>query len=144
MHTTIHHHHADAIARLTGDALDQIAPLGPDCIDGSQDGLRRFLAEMAQLTGETGDVLALELDGMLTAAMAAPQGGLVLTTRLPRGGARVTRGVTLPGHELAWHAEQGCEVLARHVPLSALQAEADVLDAMMDQAALARALVDAR
>ena len=118
---------------------DQTPPLGPDCIDGSQDGLRRFLAEMAQTMGEEGGALVLELDGIVVSAMAAPEDGLMVVTRLPRavtGGRRAAPA----GCELAWHAELGCEVLLRHLPLAALRSEPDVLDAMLDCADLARVL----
>lgn len=132
--------HDDACAG-DGGIHGDVAPLGADCIDGTQEGLRRFLAEMAQLTGEAGEVLVLELDGIVTTGMAASQGGLSIAARLPRTGARRAGGVAPDGCELVWHAELGCEVLVRHLALEALRGEPDVLDALMDSAMLARALV---
>lgn len=131
-----------AQARSGGAQTYQVAPLGPDCIDGSQDGLRRFLVEMAQTMGDEGEVLALQLGDIVVQAMAA-QDGLTLCARLPRDGGRQGRRErrSVPdGCELAWHAEAGCEVLVRHLPLAALRSEPDVLDAMLDCADLARVL----
>jgi len=121
------------------DVADGGSP-GPDCIDGTQEGLRLFLADMAQLTGADGEVLTLIFDDIVATAMPAEQGGLTITAQMPRS-ALVRMARTAPaGCELAWHADLGCEVLVRHLALAALRSEPDVLDALMDTADLARAL----
>lgn len=117
------------------------APLEPDCIDGSAARLRGFLAEMAGLAGGTGASLELVVAGLLTVSTPAPCGGLAVLVQLPRSGSRRPR--TAPtGCTLAWHAELRCDLLLRRVPLAALRSEPDVLDAIMDSADLARALLD--
>ena len=117
-----------------------LEPLGPDCIDGTQEGLRRFLAEMAQLSGAGGEVLTLQLEDIVASAMLAAEGGLTIAAQMPRSVSPGMRKMAPAGCELAWHAELGCEVLVRHLPLAALRSEPDVLDAIMDTADLARTL----
>lgn len=121
------------------------APLEPDCIDGSAARLRGFLAEMAGLAGGAGASLELVVAGLLTVSTPAPCGGLAVLVQLPRSGTRRPRlrlCTAPPGCTLAWHAELGCDLLLRRVPLAALRSEPDVLDAIMDSADLARALLD--
>lgn len=117
------------------------APLEPDCIDGSAARLRSFLAEMAVLAGGAGASLELVVAGLLTVSTPGPCGGLAVLVQLPRSGTRRPRSAP-PGCTLFWHAELGCDLLLRRVPLAALRSEPDVLDAIMDSADLARSLLD--
>lgn len=131
-------------ARATGAAeRASQPPLDADCIDGSQQRLRSFLAEMAALSGGAGETLELVLDGLLTISTPAPGGGLVVVVQLPRAGVYRPRYAAPAGCALAWHVELGCEVLVRRVPLAALGSEPAVLDAILDSAGLARALCEA-
>lgn len=133
---------AGAHSRHGADTYADVEPLGPDCIDGTQVGLNRFLAEMAQLAGDDSAALTVQLGEIVVVAMPAAQGGLTIAAQLPRGGAQRMRRPAPAGCELAWHADLGCEVVVRHLPLAALRGEPDVLDALMDSAHLARALVE--
>ena len=132
---------AGARAPRRAEAYADVEPLGPDCIDGSQAGLNRFLREMAQLAGEDSAALTVQLGEIVVIAMPALEGGMTIAAQLPRGGTQRVRQPAPAGCELAWHADLGCEVMVRHLGLAALRAEPDVLDALMDSAAMARALV---
>lgn len=132
------------------DMPDDILP--PDLIDGTLAGMRAFLANMAALvdaadgTDGAEPVLELLLGDILTVSSVTDQaqGGLAVFACLPRGGAgegtidaALVAGAAAAGCECLWHAERGCVVLARTVPLTALHDEPGVLDAIMATADMA-------
>ena len=145
--------HFAATTSCLEDDMSDDTPLGPDLIDGSLAGVRAFLAEMAQLVdgGAAEPVLELLFDGILTCSAVSDEGegGLAIFAFLPRSAGAQACGIDAAlsaeaakrGYDCLWHAEQGCLVLARTVPLGALRDEPGVLDAIMETAQYARRLV---
>ena len=123
--------------------------LPPDLIDGTLGGMRAFLAEMAALVDAADgaeSVLELLLGDILTFSTVTQEsgGGLAIFACLPHnvegnGGieAGLAAAAAAAGCECLWHAERGCVVLARTVPLAALRDEPGVLDAIMQTAGMA-------
>lgn len=140
---------AAAPSRLEAGMVDE-TPLPPSLIDGSLDGVRAFLVEMAGLLeddarqdgAEAEPVLALLLGDVLTVSSvtAAAPAGLAIFACLPAGADVDAPAAARSGCKRLWHAERGCVVLARTVPLADLRDEPGVFDAILDTAGLAARL----
>ena len=120
-------------------------------LDGSAAAAARLLAELAALAGQQcagTPVLELMVGEIVTFASVASDGAcLVVTARLPACGqagylpaaAAFSERLGHDGIECRWHADEGCYVAVRSVPLKALPDERSLMDAILDTADAARA-----
>lgn len=113
-------------------------------LDGTAAAAARALARLAVLAGQPSagvPVLELLLGDVVTSACVEEGGGaacLVVTARLPPG-LRVERlAVHVDGIERLWHADEGCHVALRRIPLAALRTERALMDAVLETADAAR------
>lgn len=129
----------------TDDTQDGVA------LDGSAAAASRLLAQLAVLAGQPcagAPVLELMVDEIVTfSSVAVDAACLTVTARLPSCGGRgyLPAGAALQeqlakgGIECRWHADDGCYVAVRIVPLAALPDERSLMDAILDTADAARA-----
>ncbi len=141
-------------------ADDAMPDMEPDRIDGSPAAMRAFLIELAELSGQPAaagadgvlePVVELLLGEITTIATLVehPAPELCISAVLPlqQGAAQPDASAAMraaaSGCEYLWHADQGRAVLLRRVPLARLADEPSVMDAMLDTADVARAIVAA-
>lgn len=122
-------------------------------MDDAVERMQRFLQEMVDFVDQTDiryavPVIELQLGAVLTVTsllLKSPGPSLSITAFLPRQGATPYRDVLhamsvggyqgiVGGGEFFWHAEQGCFVVVRLVPVLDFQDERSVLDAILDLA----------
>ena len=115
-------------------------------LDGSAAAASRLLADLAALAGQEcagTPVLELMIGEIVTFASVAADGDcLMVTARLPSSGksgylpagAALAERLGQDGIECRWHADEGCHVAVRSVPLSALRSEQELMDAILDTA----------
>jgi hypothetical protein len=126
--------------------LPQDPTIASSALDGSVVQLTRLLRELVELTGEeAGPVPTLELqfgDILTRTTVQASDGGcLLITAMLPKcdePGYVALAGASASEIEYLWHADEGCHVGVRRVPVRELPDERSVMDAIMatsDQAA---------
>ncbi|WP_147375917.1 hypothetical protein [Noviherbaspirillum cavernae] len=126
-------------------------------LDGSAGSMNSFLRDLVELAGQVDQthvapVLELQFGEVITRT-AVVLGGeaqyLSITALLPRG-EQPESSVRLPRHfaasrprageyEFLWHADEGCHVVVRNIPVKDLADEAGVLDAILDTSEFAKA-----
>ncbi|QGZ42125.1 hypothetical protein IP92_05480 [Pseudoduganella flava] len=125
------------------DPDDDSAPL-----DGSAAAAVRALARLAALAGQPHaqtPVLELQVGDIVTRTCVDSQAGAA-------GGAQLTVCAQLPpglpadgtvqapyGIEGMWHADEGCHVALRRIPLAGLRSERALMDAVLETADAAQA-----
>jgi hypothetical protein len=124
------------------DPDDDSAPL-----DGSVAAASRALERLAALAGQPhagAPVLELQVGEIVTRACVDPAGDdgaaqLTVCAQLPPG-VPVDSTVPAPqGIEGMWHADEGCHVALRRIPLASLRSERALLDAVLATADTAQA-----
>ena len=124
--------------------MPQDPTIAPGTLDGSVAQLVHLLRELVEMTGEdTGSVPVLELQfgDILTRTTVQSSGGnyLLITARLPRcDDTGYVAQQEEQGMEYLWHADEGCHIAVRRVPVAELPDERSVMDAILatsDQAA---------
>jgi hypothetical protein len=120
-------------------------------LDGSAGAATRLLADLAALAGQhCAGTPVLELmvgDIVAFTSVASDAACLTVTARLPvdghcgylPAGAALRERLAQDGIECRWHADEGCYVAVRSVPLSALPDERSLMDAILDTVDAARA-----
>jgi hypothetical protein len=119
-------------------------------LDGSAEGMHRFLQELVELTGQSigaNDVPVLELQFGEVATMTSLSANvnapcLSITALLPRQSQpeyqplpSVTIETLAPlsdEYEILWHADEGRYVVIRRIPIGELKDERSVMDAILD------------
>ncbi|MFC7516077.1 hypothetical protein ACFQUU_13765 [Herbaspirillum sp. GCM10030257] len=128
-----------------------------DALDGSAGGMNRLLQDLVELAGQADQthfapVLELRFGDVNTRTTVVINGEvqcLSITVLLPRS-EQPEYGVRLPGqfaasqsrageYEFLWHADEGCYVVVRNIPVNTLADEAGVLDAILDTSEFAKA-----
>ncbi|GGZ01735.1 hypothetical protein ACFFTM_08725 [Pseudoduganella plicata] len=119
-------------------------------LDGSAAAAARLLGELAMLAGQacgSTPVLELMIGEIVTFASVAADGDcLTVAARLPScgasgylpAGAALAQRLARHGIECRWHADEGCHVAVRSVPLASLRSEQALMDAILDTADAAR------
>ncbi|WEF32215.1 hypothetical protein [Pseudoduganella chitinolytica] len=119
-------------------------------LDGSPAAAMRLLAELAALAGQQHagtPVLELMVGEIVTfASVASDAACLTVTARLPPcgpagylpAGAALQQRLGQDGIDCRWHADEGCYVAVRTVPLATLRDERSLMDAILDTADAAR------
>lgn len=119
-------------------------------LDGTPAAATRLLAELAALAGQQQGgtpVLELMVGEIVTfAAVDSAAACLTVTAHLPPceqagylpAAAALQDRLGQHGIECRWHADEGCYVAVRSVPLSALRDERSLMDAILDTADAAR------
>jgi len=115
-------------------------------LDGSPAAATRLLAQLAALAGQPcagTPVLELMVGDIVTCTSVAGEAAcLTVTARLPAcgqygylpAGAALQETLGQDGIECRWHADEGCYVAVRSVPLAALPDERSLMDAILETA----------
>lgn len=115
-------------------------------LDGSPAAATRLLAQLSALAGQQcagTPVLELMVGDIVTCtSVAGDLACLLVTARLPAGGqsgylpagAALQEKLGQDGIECRWHADEGCYVAVRSVPLAELPDERSLMDAILETA----------
>lgn len=121
-------------------------------LDGSAAAATRLLAQLAELSGQGcagTPVLELLIGDIVTFTSVASEARcLIVTARLPAcahsgympASAALQERLRTSHIECRWHADDGCYVALRSVPLAALPDERSLMDAILETADAASAL----
>lgn len=134
----------------------------PGMLDGSVTAMRRFLRDMAELTddddaGHGEPVLRLQFDDIVTVTSLLAHDNppcLLVTALLPRDGQAAHSSISMQQPAVAmtavctsealWDSDVGRYVMSHRIPLSLLEDEREVLDAILDVSDHAKAWMAAR
>lgn len=120
-------------------------------LNGSPAAATRLLLDLAALAGQQSagtPVLELMVGEIITfTSVSSETACLLVTARLPvagksgylPAGAKLQEQLARNGIECRWHADEGCHVAVRSVPLAALPDERSLMDAILETADAARA-----